>query len=201
MVLHLMVDTCISCWRNKLINTKKKLSDNLILLKPVIFSDERGWFYEAFKENGTQIQNKFIQDNHSYSRLKGTIRGLHIQLPPYQQAKIIRVLKGKILDVVLDLRPTSMSYLKFDIYELDSIQKNALFIPKGFAHGFITIEDDTEVYYKVDEIYSKEHELTIKYNDPDLSIEWPAFEKYFISEKDNNGLSLNDVVHKLEGLE
>jgi dTDP-4-dehydrorhamnose 3,5-epimerase len=170
----------------------------LKIIKPVIFTDDRGWFYEAFKVSDFSFGPNFIQDNHSYSVLKGTIRGLHIQLAPYEQAKLVRVLKGKIWDVVVDLRPDSKTYLKVDTFELDDQNKNALFIPKGFAHGFITLEDHTEVYYKVDQIYSRENELTIMYNDSTLNIAWPKFQEYNVSIKDGLGLNLQEALSRLE---
>jgi dTDP-4-dehydrorhamnose 3,5-epimerase len=167
-------------------------------IKPVIFTDDRGWFYEAFKVLDFSFGPNFIQDNHSYSVHKGTIRGLHIQMAPFEQAKLVRVLKGKILDVVVDLRADSKTYLKVDTFELDDQNKNALFIPKGFAHGFITLEDHTEVYYKVDQIYSKEHELTIMYNDSTLNVAWPMFQEFILSTKDSLGLSLEEALIRLE---
>ena len=171
----------------------------LKILKPIIFTDDRGWFYEAFKESDFSFGPNFIQDNHSYSIHKGTIRGLHIQMAPYEQAKLVRVLKGKILDVVVDLRPDSKTYLKVNTFELDDQNKSALFIPKGFAHGFITLEDHTEVYYKVDQIYSKDHEMTIMYNDSILNVAWPKFQKYTVSTKDSLGLNLQEALIRLEG--
>jgi dTDP-4-dehydrorhamnose 3,5-epimerase len=163
-----------------------------------LFSDNRGWLYEAYNQNSLDIDVKFIQDNHSYSEFKGTIRGLHIQKPPYDQAKLIRVLKGKIFDVVVDLRPASENYLQIRIFELNSINKDALFIPKGFAHGFMTLEDHTEVYYKVDQIYSKDSEITIIYRDPALSIKWPSFSKIILSEKDSKGIVLEEAIRILK---
>lgn len=162
-----------------------------------VFRDNRGWFYEAYNQNSLDIAANFIQDNHSYSEFKGTIRGLHLQKPPFEQAKLVRVLKGKILDVVVDLRPKSRNYLLVTTFELDSEKKDILFIPKGFAHGFVTLEDHTEVYYKVDEIYSSEHELTMNFSDPDIRIQWPKFDKLILSEKDSQGLTLEQVIKEL----
>jgi dTDP-4-dehydrorhamnose 3,5-epimerase len=178
---------------NKVINN---LTD-LKILTPTIYNDERGWFYEAFKISDYSHGLSFIQDNHSYSIHKGTIRGLHLQLAPYEQAKLIRVMKGKIMDVVVDLRVKSDSYLKVSTFELDDIQKKVLYIPKGFAHGFITLMDHTEVYYKVDQVYSKDHEITISYDDNELGIEWGQFEKIYLSEKDKSGLSLQVAIKRL----
>ena len=169
-----------------------------LLIEPKIFEDERGWFYEAYNSSDFITKISFVQDNHSYSLHKGTIRGLHLQKSPFEQSKLIRVLKGRIMDVVVDLRQDSKSYLKVSFFELDYLSRNALYIPKGFAHGFITIEDHTEVYYKVDHYYSKEHELTISFDDSTLKIDWPSFDKYYVSQKDKNGLSLEQVLTLLK---
>jgi len=172
--------------------------DELKVISPQIFKDQRGWFYEAFSTSDFIKGVVFVQDNHSYSIHRGTIRGLHLQKPPYEQAKLVRVLKGKILDVVVDLRPDSENYLKVHSFELNSDNKRALYIPKGFAHGFITLEDHTEVYYKVDQIYSKENEITIKFDDSTLNIHWPEISEYVLSEKDRLGIDLNQAFKLLE---
>lgn len=160
--------------------------------------DNRGWFYVAYNQNSFEYFNKFIQDNHSYSEFKGTIRGLHLQRPPFEQAKLIRVLKGKIFDVVVDLRPESEYYLHVSTFELDSDKKDSLYIPKGYAHGFMTLEDHTEVYYKVDEVYSKEHELIIFFKDSELCIPWPEDNKVTLSEKDLSGVTLKEAIEVLK---
>lgn len=183
---------------SKMENDNQKSLNVPKIIPSKIFSDNRGWFYEAFNRNTTDLDVDFVQDNHSYSVKKGTLRGLHLQKPPFEQAKLIRVLKGKIFDVVLDLRPYSKTYLKASTFELDSIKKNSLFIPKGFAHGFLTLEDHTEVYYKVDELYSSEHELTINFSDPDIGIQWPKFDQLILSEKDSKGLTLEQIIIELE---
>jgi dTDP-4-dehydrorhamnose 3,5-epimerase len=177
---------------------KDNLLNGLRLVQPKIFEDERGWFYEAFNDFNNEFGVVFLQDNHSLSKKKGTIRGLHIQQPPYDQSKLVRVLRGSIMDVVVDLRKDSKTYLKTQSFILDTIEKIALFIPKGFAHGFITLEDHTEVYYKVDQIYSRDHELTIMYNDSTLNVAWPNFKEYILSTKDSLGLNLQDALNRLE---
>lgn len=182
---------------NKMENDNHKSLNVPKIIPSKIFSDNRGWFYEAFNRNTTDLDVDFVQDNHSYSVKKGTLRGLHLQKPPFEQAKLIRILKGKIFDVVIDMRPYSKTYLQVSTFELDSIKKNSLFIPKGFAHGFVTLEDHTEVYYKVDEIYSSEHELTMNFSDPDIRIQWPKFDKLILSEKDSQGLTLAQVIKEL----
>ena len=163
-----------------------------------IFRDNRGWFYEAYNISSFALEADFIQDNHSFSEHKGTIRGLHLQKPPFEQAKLIRVLKGKIFDVVVDLRPNSKYYLQVSTFELDDDKKSLLFIPKGFAHGFMTMEDNTEVYYKVDELYNKNYELTIAFNDPTLNIPWPKSKEVILSNKDSEGIYLEKAIEVLK---
>lgn len=168
------------------------------IISPKVFSDNRGWFYEAYNQKSLEVLVNFIQDNHSYSEFKGTVRGIHFQKPPFEQAKLIRVLKGKIFDVVVDLRPKSKTFLKVITFELDSDKKDSLLIPKGFAHGFMTLVKHTEVYYKVDEEYSKNHEVTIFFDDPTLNIPWPKIDEVVLSQKDSKGLALIEALNILE---
>ena len=175
------------------------LLKGLRLIQPHIFEDDRGWFYEAFKDFNNEFGVLFLQDNHSLSKKKGTIRGLHLQQPPYEQSKLVRVLRGRIMDVVVDLRKDSKTYLGTQSFFLDDIEKTALFIPKGFAHGFITLEENTEVYYKVDQIYSAMHEITIRYDDIKLGIQWGDLREVTLSERDKGGLSLQEAIQKLGG--
>ncbi|MCR1809491.1 dTDP-4-dehydrorhamnose 3,5-epimerase, partial [Haploplasma modicum] len=135
--------------------------NDLFIIEPNVFGDNRGWFTESynkesFKKIGINID--FIQDNHSYSKEKGVLRGLHLQTNPKAQTKLVRCTKGKILDVAVDLRRNSPTYLKHFAVELSEENKLQLLIPKGFAHGFVTLTSDVEVQYKVDEYYSKEHD-------------------------------------------
>jgi dTDP-4-dehydrorhamnose 3,5-epimerase len=165
---------------------KETAIEDLILIKPKVFYDERGFFlenysYEKFKKAG--IDCKFVQDNHSYSKTARTLRGLHFQKEQFAQSKLIRVLKGKIFDVAVDLRQNSETYGRYISFILSSDNFLMLFIPKGFAHGFCTIDEDTEVEYKVDNYYNKESESGIIWNDPDLHIFWPT-NAPIISEKD-----------------
>lgn len=157
-----------------------------ILIEPQVFCDNRGFFLEShskkiFEENG--IRADFIQDNHSLSVERGVLRGLHFQRPPFTQAKLVRVTKGKVFDVIVDLRKNSETYGKWEGFELSSENFQMLFIPKGFAHGFITLEKNTEFQYKCDEYYNKESEGGIAWSDPDLNIDW-GFEKPILSDKD-----------------
>ena len=145
-----------------------------LIVETRVFPDHRGHFYESFnikKLSEIGITNKFVQDNVSMSR-KGVVRGLHYQLEPFSQAKLIVVLSGKILDVVVDIRKGSPTFGKYLSVELSSKDHKMLFIPKGFAHGFIALEDDTMIQYKCDEYYSPEHERGINFSDPNLNIDW-----------------------------
>lgn len=159
----------------------------LLVFEPEVFEDSRGYFFESynekkFKEAG--IDFRWVQDNQSSSAY-GVIRGLHYQLPPFAQSKLVRVLKGKILDVVVDIRKGSPTFGKNYCKVLSAKNKRQMFIPKGFAHGFSVLSEKAEVIYKCDDYYNKESEAGIIYNDPELNIDWriPA-EAAIISEKD-----------------
>lgn len=168
--------------------------DGVYLIEPKVFCDERGWFTESFssnKMNEIGICNQFIQDNHSLSLNKGTLRGLHFQINPMSQAKLVRCTRGKILDVVVDIREGSPNYLKWISVELSEKNKKQLFVPRGFAHGFLTLEDNTEVQYKVDEYYSSEHDRSIRYDDDSINIDW-GIENPILSDKDKNAKCLNE---------
>ena len=157
-----------------------------LLIKPKVYFDQRGWFMESYNAQKYHFNGiTFVQDNHSCSLLKGTLRGLHFQNDPKGQTKLVRCIKGKIWDVIVDLRMGSPTYLKWEGYELSDYNKLQLLIPKGFAHGFVTLEDDCEVVYKVDEFYSLSHDRCIIYNDPDIGIIWPL-DDLVLSEKDAN---------------
>ncbi len=151
-------------------------------------NDSRGFFSETYNEKAFHkagITEKFVQDNHSLSEARGTIRGLHFQTPPYEIAKLVRVTRGRILDVVLDIRKASPSFGKHVAVELSPTEWHQLLVPIGFAHGFCTLESNTEVVYKVTNYYSKEHDKGILWNDSSLGIIWPVSEKEAIlSEKD-----------------
>lgn len=139
--------------------------------------DDRGsfcevWNQEAFARHG--IDTAFVQDNHSVSRQRGVLRGLHYQLPPFAQAKLVRVARGSIFDVAVDIRPGSPSFGKWVGVELSATRWNQLFVPAGYAHGFVTLEPDSEVIYKVSRPYSRAHERAIRFDDPRLAINWPV---------------------------
>jgi len=159
----------------------------LLVFEPNVFEDSRGYFFEAYNEKQFQqegIDIRWVQDNQSSSTY-GVIRGLHYQLPPYDQTKLVRVLRGKILDVVVDIRKGSPTFGKSFSKVLSAKNKRQLFIPKGFAHGFSVLSEKAEVLYKCDGFYNKESEGGIIYNDPALEIDWriPA-EEAIISDKD-----------------
>ncbi len=162
---------------------------DLFLIKPTIFGDHRGYFYESFNkqtfEQKTGLNIDFIQDNQSFSS-RGVLRGLHFQTPPYTQDKLVRVLSGKVLDVVVDLRTEEPTYGKSYVVELSGENHLQLFVPKGFAHGFSTLEDDTVFVYKCTDYYHKDSEGCILWNDPTLNINWQLDEPK-ISDKDRDG--------------
>lgn len=148
--------------------------------------DERGFFARFFCRNEFRQQGlveNFVQINNSLSKIKGTLRGLHYQLAPKAETKIVRCIQGAILDVVVDLRPSSDSYLKHVAIELSAANRKALYVPKGFAHGFLSLTENTEVFYLVDEYYAPEYERGIRYDDPTFAIPWPA-EPTVLSDKD-----------------
>jgi dTDP-4-dehydrorhamnose 3,5-epimerase len=176
------------------LNIVKTELEGVYILEPKVFVDNRGWFmetfsYRVFKELGLNIN--FVQDNHSYTKLKGTLRGLHFQNNPKAQTKLVRCTRGKILDVVVDLRKGSPTYKRWISVELSEENKRLLLIPKGFAHGFLTLTDDVEVQYKVDEYYSKEHDRSIRFDDPEIGIKW-GIENPILSDKDKNAPFLKD---------
>lgn len=137
------------------------------------------------------IDTDFIQDNHSFSANRGTIRGLHFQINPKAQAKLVRCTRGRILDVAVDIRKGSPTYKKWVSVELSEENKKQLFIPKGFAHGFATLTDNVEIQYKVDEYYSPENDRSIRFDDPEINIDW-GIENPILSEKDMNAPLLKD---------
>lgn len=148
--------------------------DGLILFKPQVFRDERGYFFENFRKSNFEsaVDIDFVQENESMSNA-GIVRGLHLQAPPYAQAKLVRVIKGAILDVVVDVRKKSPTFGQHFSIELNETNKWSFFIPAGFAHGFFCLEDQTIVQYKCSEYYHPESEMGFKLNDPLVGIDWP----------------------------
>lgn len=166
---------------------------DVVIIEPSIFSDERGWFMESFNEQrfhseltklGLSIPNAFVQDNHSCSN-KGVLRGLHYQIAPHAQGKLVRVTQGSAFDVAVDIRKGSFTYGKWVGVELSATNHKQLWIPEGFAHGFIALEDNTHFLYKTTNYYSKECEQSIVWNDSDLNIDWPTSKiEVSLSDKD-----------------
>ena len=159
-----------------------------LLVTPDRFGDSRGFFSETYNKAALKAQGldvEFVQDNQSLSRPTGTVRGLHFQVPPFAQAKLVRVTRGAVLDVAVDIRKGSPTYGNHIAVELSAEAWNQLYIPVGFAHGFCTLEPDTELLYKVSAPYSRDDDRGIAWNDPDLGIKWPvAEEDAVLSEKD-----------------
>jgi len=169
----------------------------VLLIVPLVFKDERGYFFESFSQTkyASHIQNQnFIQDNESLSGY-GTLRGLHYQLPPYAQSKLVRVIQGKVFDVVVDIRRSSPTFGRYFIAELSSENKHQLFVPRGFAHGFSVLSETAIFSYKVDNIYNKSSEASIRWNDPTLNIQWKLPAKDIVlSEKDKQAPLLQDAI-------
>lgn len=161
--------------------------------------DARGFFTETYSRRDfadAGIECSFVQDNHSYSASKGTVRGLHFQSAPHAQAKLVRVVRGSVLDVVVDIRRSSSTFGRWISLKLSSEDGEQIFVPAGYAHGFCTLENDTEVAYKVSAFYTPEHDHGIRWNDPALAIDWPVTEESAIlSEKDRNLPLLKDSRH------
>jgi len=174
--------------------------NGLYIIEPIIYSDNRGYFFESYSERKfnqlyKKRQIKFIQDNESLSK-QGVLRGLHYQVEPYSQSKLVRVIDGEILDIVVDIRTQSPTFGNYFSYKLSSRNKKQLFIPEGFAHGFLTLSKIAIVNYKVDKPYSPKHEETIIWNDPYLNIEWGvSIDDIQISPKDSRGILFKDAKH------
>ena len=177
----------------------KKISteiEGVYIIEPACYGDNRGWFMETYNQNSFHelgIDTVFVQDNMSYSAQKGTLRGLHYQRAPYSQSKLVRCTRGAVLDVVVDLRKGSPTYGKWTCCELSAENKRMFFIPKGMAHGFLTLTDDVEFQYKCDEFYNKESEGGIMYDDPTIAVDWERFldgAEPVLSEKDRHSPDL-----------
>jgi len=179
-------------------NLIKTTIDGLVVLKPTIFKDNRGYFMESYNQKNINklLGNvNFVQDNESESSL-GVLRGLHFQKPPYAQAKLVRCLKGSVLDVVLDLRKDSKTYGIFETILLTEENKKQLFIPKGFAHGFVVLSETAIFSYKVDNYYNPDSESGVLWNDLALNIDWKINKKEIIvSEKDKSLPTFNNIIN------
>lgn len=179
----------------KLIRTK---IPDVVIVEPVAFEDERGWFMESFNEKrflselenlGLPAPRPFVQDNHSCSR-KGVLRGVHYQLAPRAQGKLVRVTCGAVFDVAVDLRRSSPTCGQWVGVTLSAQNRRQLWIPEGFGHGFVALTDSAEFLYKTTDYYSREHERCIRWDDPSLGIQWPSDGELSLSEKDTQGRAL-----------
>lgn len=175
---------------------------DVVLIEPQVFEDDRGWFMESFNEQrfhaeltrlGLPVPRPFVQDNHSCSK-KGVLRGLHYQLPPYTQGKLVRVVQGAAFDVAVDIRKKSPTFGQWIGEELNSSNKKMMWIPEGFAHGFLALEENTKFLYKTTDFYYKDYEKCIKYDDQVISIKWPSIDFIQVSEKDQGGSDLAGLV-------
>jgi dTDP-4-dehydrorhamnose 3,5-epimerase len=169
--------------------------EGLLIIKPAVFADDRGYFFESYNEEkfrAAGLTVNFLQDNESKSK-KGVLRGLHFQAPPFGQGKLVRVMRGAVLDVAVDIRKNSPTYGKWDSIVLSGENKWMFWIPAGFAHGFVTLEDDTVFFYKCTNVYNKASEGSIIWNDPDLGIDW-GISAPLISEKDHLSPRFRDFV-------
>ena len=167
-------------------NILKTELSGLLVIDPKVFGDDRGYFFESFNAEvfaSAGLTADFVQDNESRS-VKGVLRGLHFQEPPFEQGKLVRVARGAVMDVSVDIRKDSPTYGKWAAFELSEQNKRMLWIPPGFAHGFVTLEDDTVFIYKCTNVYNRESESSILWNDEELGIDW-GIENPVISEKDS----------------
>jgi dTDP-4-dehydrorhamnose 3,5-epimerase len=168
----------------------------ILLITPKRHGDARGWFSETWSRKTLAeagVEADFVQDNQAFSGRKGTIRGLHFQSAPNPQAKLVRVLRGAIFDVAVDIRPGSPTYGRWAGAELTADGGEQLFVPRGFAHGYCTLTDDTELFYKVDGVYSPGHEGGLIWNDPDVGIAWPIPDDVMLNDRDKALPRLKDL--------
>ena len=176
---------------------KKLEIPDVILIKPKVFEDERGFFMETYKKGEFEkvgIAGEFVQDNHSKSKY-GVLRGLHFQKQPYAQAKIVRCVRGEIYDVAVDLRENSQTFGKYVSVNLSEENTYQLYIPRGFAHGFLVLSDAAELFYKADSIYAPNYEGGLIWNDPDVNIPWPS-DNPNLSQKDQKLPTLRELIEK-----
>lgn len=173
--------------------------EGVYILEPTVFEDHRGFFMESYNKRDFEeigLFFDFVQDNHSLSVQAGVLRGLHFQLNPKAQTKVVRCLKGAIYDVVVDIRKGSPTFGKWIGVILTEHNRRQIVIPKGFAHGVLTLVPNTEILYKVDEYYSPEHDRAIRWDDPDLKIDWPI-NNPILSDKDKNAPFLKDILDEI----
>ena len=167
------------------------------IFEPKVFGDSRGFFLESFNqkifEEATGLKRNFVQDNHSKSS-RGVLRGLHYQQPPMEQGKLVRVTQGEVFDVAVDIRKTSPTFGQWVGVYLSAENKRQLWVPEGFAHGFLTLSDTAESLYKTTNYYSPQHEEAIAWNDPDLNIQWPRVDSIILSAKDEKAKRFSDIL-------
>ena len=169
--------------------------EGLIIIEPTVYQDERGYFFEAYNKNNFEkagIKTQFVQDNQSLSQ-KNVLRGLHFQKPPYSQAKLIRIIKGRVLDIAVDLRKGSKTYGQYYSLELSEYNKKMFYIPEGFAHGFLTLEDNTIFSYKCSDFYNAESEDAILWNDKTIDVDW-GIETPILSGKDKKAQCFDQFI-------
>jgi len=170
--------------------------EGVFVLQPKVFGDARGYFMETFRQeefDSMVAPVRFVQDNESKST-RGVLRGLHYQKGAYSQAKLVRVIQGRVLDVAVDLRKSSPTFLKYVAVELSGENKRQLFVPRGFAHGFVVLSDEAVFCYKVDNVYAPQAECCIRYDDPAIGVEWPLpAEELLLSAKDAQGISVHEA--------
>ena len=185
----------------KIYNANNKLIDGPLLIKPTIYNDNRGYFFESWNQKKFNYELRkninFVQDNYSFSK-KGVLRGLHFQLNPFPQGKLIRVNSGEIFDVIVDLRKQSKTFGDWASIVLSSSENNSLWIPEGFAHGFLTLSDYAAICYKVTNYWNKDLENSLLWNDKTVSIKWPKNikkdMKFIISQKDQDAITLDELI-------
>ncbi|QBF27927.1 dTDP-4-dehydrorhamnose 3,5-epimerase [Pseudomonas tructae] len=180
--------------------TQTKLSE-VVVIEADVYEDDRGWFMESFNEArfhgglqalALQVPKPFVQDNHSCSK-RGVLRGLHYQRAPHAQGKLVRVTQGAAFDVAVDIRKGSKTFGQWVGVELSASNKRMLWIPEGFAHGFLALEDNTHFHYKTTDYYAKQSEAAILWNDPDLNIDWPALDVLIVNQKDQEAPRLSQI--------
>ena len=167
--------------------TNTNLNELILLITPPRFGDHRGFFAETYSRQKyveMGVDAEFVQDNHSLSHDVGTLRGLHFQAPPYAQGKLVRCGRGAFFDVAVDIRQGSPTYGQWAGYELSAVNGHQIYVPKGFAHGFVSLEPDSEIVYKCSDYYNPETEGALRWDDPDISIEWPLRGDFILSKKD-----------------
>ena len=169
---------------------------DVLLIEPTVFGDERGFFFESYNQKrfdeavGRSVS--FVQDNHSRS-VRGVLRGLHYQLPPFAQGKLVRVVQGEVFDVAVDIRRNSPTFGQWVGATLSAENKKQMWVPEGFAHGFLTLSDTAEFLYKTTSFYAPDHERSIRWDDPELGIEWPSVEEIKLAVKDQESPSFHDA--------